>query len=833
MRTPFPTAACLFAALAAFGQQLGPALSVDANANRHVISPDVYGISFYWDLGSSGDPKAATYAAAAPDVRATVRRWGGNTTSTYHWKYDVSNIDADWYFEVLPDTTVNASKLPDGSSFNLFADQVRTTGGKILGTVPILGWLPKARVEMCSYDVAKYGSQCKVDPYAPYHPYTCGNGIVYDAACGNPSVNDGKAPSNPVYIKNDPNDAYAQFDEGLQIQWIRYLISRYGRANQGGVTIWSLDNEPIWWDTTHLDIHPNPYTYDELLSVDIQYAEAIKQADPTALVSGPVGDNWASLWFSKKDIVAGWARGNYWSNPVDRNAHGGVALLPWYLQQMRNYEQQHGTRLLDYLDLHAYIEPAALHSGTDSNGRTLTQSAINELRLDSTREFWDPAYVVSTDYWIKDVDHNGAPIAPQLIPRLRQMADQNYPGTKIAITEYNWTALDTLNGALAQAELLGVFGREGLDIATLWGAPKATDPGAFAFKIYRNYDGIGGTFGETGVEATSADPSALSVYAAQRSDRNLTVLAINKTGNDLASTLSLANFSAGPAAKAWLYSGARLDAIVPQPDVPVAGGAVNGVFPANSITLLVIPPASLPAPKPLVAAVTNAASYDTRVAPGQIVIVWGIGMGPDKLANLGQDANGLVSTSIGGVRILFDGVPAPLVYASATQCSAVVPYFGAAKATTHVQVEYQGVRSDPLEVAVSATAPGLFTTDLSGKGQGAILNEDNITTNSAQAPARPGSVVILWATGEGITDPPGVDGRPAVDVLPKPVAPVSVQIGGLPATIEYAGAAPGNMPGLLQINARMSASVQPGNSVPVRVTIGAVTSQDGVTLAVR
>jgi uncharacterized protein (TIGR03437 family) len=813
--------------VAALAQQAGPPLTIDANANRHAISPDVYGINFYWDLGTNGDPKQAAYTAAALDLRPTARRWGGNGTSTYHWKYDVNNIAADWFFEVLPDTSINAANLPNGSSFNRFADQVRTSGGKIVGTIPILGWLPKARAETCSFDAAKYGNQCKVDPYAKYHPFTCGNGIVYVAACGDPSVNDGKAPSNPVYIKNDPTDAYGQYDESFQADWIRYAVSRYGKANQGGVAIWSLDNEPIWWDSTHRDIHPDPYTYDEVLALDIRYAEAIKTADPTALVSGPVGDNWASLWFSKKDIVSGWARGNYWSNPADRNAHGGVAFLAWYLQQLRAYEQQHGLRLLDYLDQHAYMAPPniAFSPAGDSN----TQA----IRLDSTRVFWDPTYIVSNDYWIRDVDNNGAPVSPRLIPRLREIVNQNYPGTRIGITEYNWGALDNINGALAQADLLGIFGREGLDMATLWGPPKPTDPGAFAFKIYRNYDGLGSTFGETSVQASSADQGKLSVYAALRSDLNLTVAVINKTGADLSSTLSLANFAAGASAKVWLYSSANLGAVVPQPDVAAGAGGISMVFPANSITLLAIPPAGLPVPKPIVIAVTNAASYAQAIAPGQMIVVWGRGMGPEKTVYLQQDSNGLVAATAGGVRILFDGVPAPIVYASAAQCSAVVPYFGAVKATTHVQVEYQGVRSDPLAVAVAPTAPGLFTMDFSGKGQGAILNEDNITRNSPSAPANAGSVVILWGTGEGLTDPPGVDGRPAVDVLPKPVAAVTVDIGGFPAAVEYAGAAPGNIPGLFQINARISSAVQQGDAIPVHVKVGGAISQDGVTLAIR
>jgi uncharacterized protein (TIGR03437 family) len=816
-------AAAWLACLGAHAQQ-GPALSIDANAGRHAISPDIYGINFYWNVGSPASP---ALTAAASSIRPTLRRWGGNNTSTYNWKLDVENIDADWFYEVLPDATVDASKLPSGSSFNAYADQARTTGGRILATVPILGWLPYARKEMCSFNQSKYPNQCKIDPYYQFHPITCGDGIQFTAACGTPSVNDGKAPANPVYIKNDPTDAYAQYDQTFQSSWVQYLISRYGKGGQGGIAIWSLDNEPIWWDSTHRDIHPDPYTYDEVLSLNTTYAAAIKQADSTALISGPVADNWASLFFSKKDIVSGWSSksGHYWSNPVDRNAHGGIPFLSWYLQQMQSYEQNHGTRLLDILDVHAYYEPSILDSGA-------TGATTDALRLDSTREFWDPTYVVTGDYWIVDPDNNGAPVAPQLIPRLRQMVAQNYPGTKIAISEYNWAGLKTLNGALAQAELLGIFGREQLDMATLWGPPSPTDPGAFAFRIYRNYDGLGNSFGETGVQSVSMDQGKLSVFGALRSDLNLTAIVINKTGGDLATTLSLANFTAASSAHAWRYSGANLGAIVAEPDIATDGGSLSTIFPANSITLLIIPPANLPAPKPVVQAVTNAASYGTAIAPGQMVDIWGSGLGPQSSSGSFLDSNGMVSSSVAGVRVLFNGIPAPLVFVSAKQCSAVVPYFGAVAGASNVQVEYQGVRSDPFPIHVSATAPGIFTANASGAGQASVLNQDN-TVNSADNPAAGGSVVILWATGEGVTDPPGVDGRPATDVLPKPVALVTVNIGGYPATVQYAGAAPGYMPGVLQINAQVPAEVQPGNNVPVQIAIGGVSSQVFVTVAVR
>ena len=630
MRKTVLFAALCLAGWSANAQSPGSALSIDANANRHAISSDIYGINCYWTLPASTDPAFPAALAAAQGIRATARRWGGNNTSTYHWQFDVPNLDNDWYYEVLPGNFICSScgwSAGNGSSFNQYADQVRITGGKMLGTVPILGWLPKANQMMCSFDVSKYGPQCAQDPYAQYHPVTCGDGIVYASDCS----------TNPVYItKNDPTNDYAQFDQTFQAQWIANLLTRYGPANQRGIAIWSLDNEPIWWDSTHRDIHPNPYTYDELLSVDTQYAEAIKQADPTALVGGPVGDNWASLWYSKKDIVSGQnSGGGWWSNPVDRNAHGGTPLLAWYLQQFNQYEQQHGQRLLDYVDMHAYLAPAALNDA-DSSGNTPPESAaVQALRLESTREFWDPTYVVSGDYWIVDTANNGAPVAPYYIPRV-----------------------------------------QGLDLATLWGPPKPTDPGAFAFQMYRNYDGIGGAFGETSVQASSADQSQLAVYAAVRSDLNLTAVVINKTGSGLTSTLSLANFQAGPdrpgLAVQRRESGRHRGATQHRGERQQRDRHFAGKF----HHLLVIPPASLPVPKPVVAAVTNAASYATAVAPGQMVNVWGSGMGPTALARLALDSNGLVSNTVAGVRVLFDGVPAPIVYVSATQIAVVTPYFG-------------------------------------------------------------------------------------------------------------------------------------------------------------
>jgi uncharacterized protein (TIGR03437 family) len=211
--------------------------------------------------------------------------------------------------------------------------------------------------------------------------------------------------------------------------------------------------------------------------------------------------------------------------------------------------------------------------------------------------------------------------------------------------------------------------------------------------------------------------------------------------------------------------------------------------------------------------VLNAASYAAgAVAPGELVTLFGTGFCAD-------------------ARVLFDGRAAPVVYAGLTQISAVVPYGVAGASAARVEVECRGARSGAVSLAVAASAPGIFTTDSSGQGQGAILNQDN-TVNSAGNPAARGSVVQVFATGEGQTDPPGVDGKLASEPLPKPLLPVSVTIGGVRAEVLYAGGAPNLIAGVFQVNARVPEGLAPG-AQPVVLTVGAASSQPGVTVAVK
>jgi hypothetical protein len=415
-------------------------------------------------------------------------------------------------------------------------------------------------------------------------------------------------PSAPTDITgNDPTVTSTVIGPAWAGQWVTYLVNKFGAAANGGVAFYDLDNEPAWWDAVHRDVHPQPSTYDEVTDNGIATAQAIKIADPFAEVSGPVVDYWWNYFYSKKDIESGWGSGpcySPWSDPADRIAHSGVPFLEYYLQQFAASEAKNNVRLLDFLDLHTYF--AATYLGNSVAFTSAGDTGAQQARLNSTRVLWDPTYTDSNypqPNFTTDSNYTTSCTppaqAPQLIPMMHAWIAKDYPGTKSAITEYNWGGLESINGALAQADILGIFGGYGLDLATLWPTtnPSAQVPGLMAFEMYRNYDGNNSTFGDISLASATANQGALAVYSALRTaDNNVTVMVINKTYGDLAATLSLQNFTPNGTAKVFLYSNANLAAIVSQPNLtvtsPLTGGTtstLSSTFPAQSITILVLP----------------------------------------------------------------------------------------------------------------------------------------------------------------------------------------------------------------------------------------------------
>jgi hypothetical protein len=278
-------------------------------------------------------------------------------------------------------------------------------------------------------------------------------------------------------------------------------------------------------------------------------------------------------------------------------------MIEYYLQQFAAAQQTYGVRLLDYVDLHTYY--AASYNGKSVAFTTAGDTGVQQARLNSTRAFWDPTYtdpsIIQPNY-IKDSNYtsNCSPPAqsPQLIPMMQQWVKNNYPGTKLAIDEYNWGGMESINGALAQADILGIFGAYGLDLGTMWPTsdPSGQIPGMMAFAMYRNYDGNKSTFGDMALASTTANQGQLAVYGALRSsDKAVTIMVINKTYGDLTETLNLANVSSTGTAQAYLYSNANLAAIAGPASIAVTPGSggnpstLSTTFPAQSITLLVVP----------------------------------------------------------------------------------------------------------------------------------------------------------------------------------------------------------------------------------------------------
>lgn len=529
-------------------------LTVDVNANRHAISPYIYGLNFAED-------------ALAEELDLPVNRWGGNSTSRYNYLNDTYNTASDWYYQNIPNPNNNVAALPTGSASDKFVEQNNGTGTESFIAIPMLGWAAKRRPPNdshpydCGFSILKYGAQQA-------------NDWQWDPDCGN-----GRHPNGTPITGNNPTDTSVAVTPTFMQNWVNHLKTRFGSAANGGVQFYNLDNEPDLWHETQRDVFPLALNYDQYRDRTIAYAAAIKAADSTAQVLGPASFGWTGYWFSPRD-----SQNQDWGSPDDQNAHGGVPFIPWYLGQMKTYEQNNGLRLIDYLDLHYYPQSGvALVEAGDA-----TQQA---LRLRSTRSLWDAAYV--DESWIAGAGPDGGIV--KLIPRMKAWVSANYPGTKLAIGEYNWGGLEHINGALTQADVLGIFGREGVDLATMWAPPESNQPGAFAFRVFRNYDGNGSKFGETSVSAASDDQSQLAIYAAQRaSDLALTLIVINKTGSAHTGNVALANFTPALSAQVFRYSAANLNAIVQQSNQAICSNSFSASFPANSITLVVIPNGTSP-----------------------------------------------------------------------------------------------------------------------------------------------------------------------------------------------------------------------------------------------
>jgi Glycoside hydrolase family 44 len=469
-------------------------------------------------------------AQFAEEIQVPNVRWGGDATTRYNWQVDSSNTGFDWYFM----GGSGEDKPVPGASVDRMINTYKKARARALITVPIIPYVNSTAATTCSFPVSVYGAQQSFNPYVHPNGQNCGNGISSSGA---------QLVDNNIYANHVDNSV------ALQRGWVEHLVSTFGTAAKGGVPFYQLDNEPLGWGNTHRDVLPHGVTYSTIVSLGQQYAAMIKEVDPSAMVLGP-SDFTLGGWIGKPD--------------QQNNLYAGQ----YYLQQFAANDQKSGKRVLDYFDEHYYPE---------------FKDATSQLA--STRTLWDTTYNGGT--WVEQSYFHGP---MQLIPRFQQWIAQYYPGTKLAFSEYSIdSGKKLITDALAEADVLGIFGSQRVDLANMWTAPAPGDPIAYAFRLYRNYDGQGGQFGNISVLATSTNPSRLSIYGAQRSsDGALTLIAINKTTSAIQTTLSLSHFKPDSSATVYSYSGANLKKISAVGKLATTPQGFSYNFPAYSATVFVI-----------------------------------------------------------------------------------------------------------------------------------------------------------------------------------------------------------------------------------------------------
>lgn len=462
-------------------------ITIDPNAGRTPISPLVYGTN-----------------AALEGVRFPLRRQGGNRMTGYNWENNASNAGHDYrhqsddYLTWVVGITGSQANTP-GIVMTHYHDQVLADSTRYsIITVPMAGYVAADKV----------GRGLTAAEAAPSVRWAATENTKSTALSLVPDVTDGRVYSDEM---------------------VNFLVNRYGPASSPrGVKAYSLDNEPDLWSDgqyvngqvalenngTHPLIHPAKPRAAELITRSVDLARAIKRVDPSAEVVGfaSYGFGGYNTFQSAPDWATEQTRGTYrW-------------FIDYFLDQMRQASTTAGTRLLDVMDLHNYTE--ARGGGVRVNDTTdYTNTAVNEARMQSPRTFWDSTYI--EDSWIGQWNSRFLP----WLPNIKQSIDTFYPGTKLMIGEYNFGGEGHISGGLAQADILGILGKNGVYAAALWPYSGSHTYSIAAFKLYLDYDGAESKFGDTAVSATWADRALCSVHAAAESadPTRLHVIVLNKS----------------------------------------------------------------------------------------------------------------------------------------------------------------------------------------------------------------------------------------------------------------------------------------------------------------
>ena len=476
--------------------QAAVGIAINPESSRVPISPYIYGS----DQDIAG-------------VNVTLRRSGGNRMTGYNWENNASNAGSDYlhqsddYMTWISGITGSQANIP-GIVLTKFHDQSLAANAPYsVITLPMAG-----------YVAADKSGVVTTVQVAPSSRWAAVVNTKPTALSTTPDLNDGNVYSDEL---------------------INFLVARYGSAATAtGIKGYNLDNEPDLWSNTHARLHPAKPLCLELVNRSVDLAKAVKRIDPAAETLGFVSYGFGGYYDFQG--ATDWAterqKGNYrW-------------FIDYYLDQMKLASNTAGTRLLDVLDLHNYSEAqgggARVTDSTD-----YTNIACNKARLQAPRAFWDATYVESS--WIGQYFASYLPF----LPGIRQSIDTFYPGTKLGFTEYNFGGESHISGGIAQADILGIFGKHGVYLASFWPLHNDLTYTAAAFKLYRNYDGAGRQFGNTSVAASANDTVTCSTYASieDNTATRLHVIVLNKS-YDAATSLDLSIAGATQYATARVFA---------------------------------------------------------------------------------------------------------------------------------------------------------------------------------------------------------------------------------------------------------------------------------------
>lgn len=443
-------------------------ITVNASSEKKPISPYIYGISS---------------ELMDRDVSCTAIRAGGNRFSAYNWETNSSNAGSDWkhmsdrYFQQdLPD---DLKKTPGAVAINLSRKCAEKNNAYSLMTL-----------QMAGYVSADFLGTVKEEETAPSERW---NRVEF-------------RKDTAFAAEPDKDDGVVYMDE-----FVNYLVNTLGDSqSENGIKGYSLDNEPGLWKGTHSRVHPEQTGCAEIVDKSKALAKAVKDVDPHADIFGPALFGYGA--FTNLAGAPDWAS-------VKQNGDYRW-FIDYYLDEMKKAEDETGVRLLDVLDVHFYTE-AKGKCGKRYCEHYTDKDCVKEI-LNSTRSLWDSSY--KEDSWIVDT---GAEFLP-LLPNLQQSVDKFYPGTKLAITEYNFGGNNDVCGSIAEADALGLFAKYGVYAANIFVGD--ADYQCAAIDLYRNYDGNGGSFGDTLVYCETDNVELSTAYAAINggNDDVMTLVVTNK-----------------------------------------------------------------------------------------------------------------------------------------------------------------------------------------------------------------------------------------------------------------------------------------------------------------